>query len=127
MLSKGVLTHPNSPTLLVLALVSRDDVVPRRSHTHRRCAATAASTPPKRLRFWQDQDTIAPIPLWPPTDERLPAVLYCTGDRSDADARVALVSVTKKAPTDQCAPVQLYDRNMTRARRLARRMLAGDA
>ena len=63
----------------------------------------------------------------PPTDERLPAVLYCTGDRSDADARVALVSVTKKAPTDQCAPVQLYDRNMTRARRLARRMLAGDA
>ena len=78
----------------------------------------------KRRRFWQDQDTIAPIPLWPPADESLPAVLYGTGDRSDLDARTALISVTKKAPTDQCAPVQLYDRNMTRSRRLARKQLA---
>ena len=78
----------------------------------------------KRRRFWQDQDAIAPIPLWPPADESLPAVLYGTGDRSDLDARTALISVTKKAPTDQCAPVQLYDRNMTRSRRLARKQLA---
>ena len=109
----------------LVALRTRQEPTPHVPDPEKSFAATGS--PPKRLRFWQDQDTIAPIPLWPPTDERLPAVLYCTGDRSDADARVALVSVTKKAPTDQCAPVQLYDRNMTRARRLARRMLAGDA
>ena len=97
------------------AAVSRKDAAPEAGH------------PVETLVLQGPRGPMPATLIRPEIAGPLPAVLYCTGDRSDADARVALVSVTKKAPTDQCAPVQLYDRNMTRARRLARRMLAGDA